>query len=169
MSLRSLQGLDFTYSSQVNLDWDYSCWLNAEWAKLRLYFQHQSDSSPIKSHYDISIGTWLTVNRIIMFVIYRISLLSWSGKAVCITGALWGETTNHWWFPSQIAINTVLWLFIWHGPEPSVEQRVELQVIWDTMMPVWCHSNVCDCTSVICHGVVITGSQHLDLKISYEL
>ena len=37
-------------------------------------------------------------------------------------------------FPSQKASNMELWCFRWSAPEQMVEQAVDMEVIWDTMV-----------------------------------
>ena len=52
-----------------------------------------------------------------------------------------GESTSVW-IPVTKASSTDLWCFLWCTHEQTVEQTMELQVIWDTMLVIWCHCYV---------------------------
>ena len=62
--------------------------------------------------------------------------------AICITGPMWGEsTTTTIGHPSQSASNAdacVPMVFA----QLTVQQTVELWVIWDVITLLWCHCNV---------------------------
>ena len=57
-----------------------------------------------------------------------------------ITGLLWVESTSHW-FPSKMSDNAKLWSFLACMPEHTVEQTVELPIIWLIMKLMWYHCN----------------------------
>ena len=64
-----------------------------------------------------------------------------NGNIFWVTGPLWGESTGYRWIPLTKATDMKLWCFLWCVPEQMVEQTLELLVIWDAMMSMWCHSN----------------------------
>ena len=69
-------------------------------------------------------------------LMHHVMITTWHGNTFWITDPLWGESTSG--FPSQRASNAELWYFLCCYPE-SVEQIVELPVIWNTMMHIWHH------------------------------
>ena len=48
-----------------------------------------------------------------------------------LVAPLWGKSNG---FPSQGVNNVELWYFLCCQPQQSVEQTVELPMIWDTMV-----------------------------------
>ena len=55
------------------------------------------------------------------------------GNIFCVTGPLLGEPTGHRWIPLTKASDLELWCFIWSAPEETVQQTIEMLVIWDTV------------------------------------
>ena len=47
-----------------------------------------------------------------------------------VTGILFA---GPWWIPHRKASDEELWCFFWSVPEPTVEQTMEMPVIWDTI------------------------------------
>ena len=58
-----------------------------------------------------------------------------------VTGPLWEESTGHRWIPLTKASDAEPWCFLWCAPQQTVEQRVELPVIWEFMISMWRHCN----------------------------
>ena len=56
-----------------------------------------------------------------------------------VTGPLWGESTGG--FPAQRLVTQNFVVFLWFAPEQTVEQSVELPVLWDAMMSMWQYCN----------------------------
>ena len=50
-----------------------------------------------------------------------------------VTGPLWGESTGHRWIPLSNASDMGLWYFFWSAPEQTIEQTIEILVIWDAI------------------------------------
>ena len=48
---------------------------------------------------------------------------------------LWGESTAHRWIPITKASDAEL-CFLWSTPEQTVEQTLEMLVIWDAIAPI---------------------------------
>ena len=78
-------------------------------------------------------------------------MTSSQGNAYCVTSPLWGESTGHWWIPLTKANRKELWCFLWCMPKETVEQTVELLVIWDAMSVMWCHCNAYSIFKFIFH------------------
>ena len=60
-------------------------------------------------------------------------MTSSNGNIFRVTGPLWGEFTGHRWIPLTKASDAELWCFLWSGPEQTVEQTIETQVIRDAI------------------------------------
>ena len=60
-------------------------------------------------------------------------MISSDGNIFWVTGPLLGESTGHRWIPLTKASYVELWCFIWSAPEETVQQRIEILVIWDTI------------------------------------
>ena len=58
-------------------------------------------------------------------------MTSSNGSIFRVIGPLWGESTGHRWIPLTKASDADLWSFLWSEPEQTVEQTVEMPVIWD--------------------------------------
>ena len=56
-----------------------------------------------------------------------------------ITGSF--DRVSYWWIHPQRACNTELCYFHWCTTEQTVEQTVEIPVIWDNIMLMWHHYN----------------------------
>ena len=67
--------------------------------------------------------TWTNVDPVMM--------TSLNGNIFRVTGPLWGESTGHRWIPLTKASDAELWCFLSSSPEQTVEQTLEIQVIWD--------------------------------------
>ena len=52
----------------------------------------------------------------------------WPWNAFCITSPLWGESTHHWWFPSQRVSNTELWCSLCCQPELEQLERLPSEI-----------------------------------------
>ena len=50
-----------------------------------------------------------------------------------VTGSLWGESTGHRWIPLTKASDVELLCFLWSAAQQTVEQAIEMPVIWDTV------------------------------------
>ena len=72
----------------------------------------------------------------------RIMKISWHGSTFCITGPLWGDSPVTHGFHSQRDSKCRAFMFSTSFAEQAVEQTVELLVIWDAMMLMWCLCNV---------------------------
>ena len=86
---------------------------------------------------------WMLVANIIVFCLMvhfasksmsYAMLTSSNGNIVRITGLLWGESIGHRWIPLMKASDVELWCFLWSVPEQTVEQTIEMPVIWDAVM-----------------------------------
>ena len=53
-----------------------------------------------------------------------------------ITGPLWGEATGDRWIPLTKASDAEFWCFLWSAPEQTFKQTIEMQVIWDVIVPI---------------------------------
>ena len=53
-----------------------------------------------------------------------------------VTGPLWGESTGHRWIPLTKASDAELWCFLWSVPEQTVEQKINIPVIWEAIAPI---------------------------------
>ena len=61
-------------------------------------------------------------------------MMTWTnGNIFHITGPLWGEFTGHRWIPLTKASNAELWCLLLSAPEQTVEQTIEMPVIWDAI------------------------------------
>ena len=58
-----------------------------------------------------------------------------------VTGILWGESTGHRWIPLTKASDAELWNFLWSVPDQTVEQTIEIPVIWDAVALIIRHCN----------------------------
>ena len=56
-----------------------------------------------------------------------------NGNTFCVTGPLWGESTDHRWIPHIKASDAELSCSLISAPEQAVKQTVEILVIWDTI------------------------------------
>ena len=63
-------------------------------------------------------------------------ITSSNGNIFRVTGPLWGESTGHRWIPLTMASDMELWYYIWAAPEQTVEQTIEMPVIWDTIASI---------------------------------
>ena len=61
----------------------------------------------------------------------RDDVIKW--KLFLVTGPLWGEFTGDRWFPLTKASDAELWCFLWSAPQQTVEQTIEMPVIWDAI------------------------------------
>ena len=79
------------------------------------------------SHYDV-----------IKLNLFRVASLSFH-----VTGPLWGKSTGYQWIPLTKAIDVELLCFLWSAPEQTVEQTIEMPVIWNTitLIMLWLNSN----------------------------
>ena len=61
----------------------------------------------------------------------------------------WGgdETTGHRWIPLTKISDAELWCFLWAAPEQTVEQTLEMPVIWDAIALIT--------TSLLWAGVIL--------------
>ena len=50
-----------------------------------------------------------------------------------VTGPLWGESADHRWIPFTKTSDVELWYFLWSAPEQTIEQIIEIPVIWDAI------------------------------------
>ena len=57
-------------------------------------------------------------------------MTSSNGNIFRVTGPLQGESTGHRRIPLTKASTAELWCFLWSAPEQTVEQTVDLPVIW---------------------------------------
>ena len=70
-------------------------------------------------------------------------MTSSSGNIFRITGLWWGESTGARWIPLGKASDAELWYIFWSAPEQTVEQTIEMPVIWDAIIDtsLWRHCN----------------------------
>ena len=61
-------------------------------------------------------------------------MMSSNGNIFHVTGPLLGEFTSHWWIPLRKASDAELWCFLWSMPEQTIEQAIEMSVIWDAIV-----------------------------------
>ena len=64
--------------------------------------------------------------------------MSWHGNTFHVTGPLWWESTSHLWTKAS---NTGLEVLFNNNLNETIEQTVELSVIWDAMTLMWHHTN----------------------------
>ena len=57
-----------------------------------------------------------------------------NGNISHVTGPLCGESTDHRWILLTRASEAELQCFNWSAPEQMVEQKIDMQVIWDAIM-----------------------------------
>ena len=57
-------------------------------------------------------------------------MTSSSGNIFRVTGPLCGKFTSHRWIPLTKASDPKLWYFLWSVPEQTVEQTIDMPVIW---------------------------------------
>ena len=83
-------------------------------------------------------------------------MTSSNGNIFLVTGPLWWESTDDRWIPITKASDAELWCFVWSAPEQTVEQTLEMQVIWYAiafiMARLWRPSGLC--FVVTCCGLV---------------
>ena len=53
-----------------------------------------------------------------------------------VTGPSWGESTGHRWIPFTKASDAAFWCFLWSAPEQTVEQAIQMPVIWDATFAI---------------------------------
>ena len=58
-----------------------------------------------------------------------------------VTGALWGESTNHRWIPLTKASDAELRYFLWSVPEQTVEQTIETPGFQTPSRSLWYYCN----------------------------
>ena len=63
-------------------------------------------------------------------------MTSSTGNISLVTGPLWGEFTGHRWIPLTKASDAELWCFLWSVPEQTVEQKINIPVIWEAIAPI---------------------------------
>ena len=51
-----------------------------------------------------------------------------------VTGPLCGEFTGYQWILHTKASDVELWCFLWSAPEPTVEQTMEMPMIWEAIV-----------------------------------
>ena len=61
--------------------------------------------------------------------LYHDGVIKW--KHFRVTGPLWGESTGPWWISPTKASDAELWCFLSSAPQQTVEQTVEMPVIWN--------------------------------------
>ena len=81
--------------------------------------------------------TWIKPKSILNVEIKQIMLYDMMtspiGNIFRVTGHLWGEFTVYQWIPPTKASDAELWCFLWSAPYQTVEQAIEMPVIWDTI------------------------------------
>ena len=60
-------------------------------------------------------------------------VMSSNGNIFRVTDPLWGESTGDRWIPLTKASEAELRCFLLSVPEQTVEQTIEMPVIWDTI------------------------------------
>ena len=60
-------------------------------------------------------------------------MTSSNGNILRLTGPLWWEFAGHRWIPLTKASDVELWCFLWSPVEQTVEQTIEIPVIWDAI------------------------------------
>ena len=75
-------------------------------------------------------------------------MMSSDGNIFRIICLLWGESTGHRWIPSQRPVTR-------NFVEQTIEQTMEMWVIWDAMMFMWRHCN---------GSAILTGKGFLEIK-----
>ena len=63
-------------------------------------------------------------------------MTSSNGNIFRVTGHLSGEFTVHRWIPHTKARDAELWCFIWSEPGRTVDQTMDMLVIWNAIVPV---------------------------------
>ena len=63
-------------------------------------------------------------------------MASSNGNIFRVTCLLWGESIDGRWIPLTKDSDAELWYYLWFAPEQTVEQTIEMQVIWDAMASI---------------------------------
>ena len=69
-------------------------------------------------------------------------MMSWHENTFPITGPLCEESTSHLWNPHHRGPVSMMWSLICCYPEQAVEPTVNVLVIWNALLLLWCHCNV---------------------------
>ena len=124
--------------SQISCLWCWCCYFS----QLMCWYNKYVNQNPVLVFFQrcCDHGRWSGVRYA------HCIMMSWPGNIFHVTGSLWLWTCG---FTSQSTSNMELWCFLWCTPEQIVE-TVEQPVIWNAMMPMWCHCNdeLCQCISV---------------------
>ena len=62
-------------------------------------------------------------------------MTSSNGNIFRVSGPLWGEFSCHPWIHLTKACDAELWCFLFSAPEQTVEQTIEMLVIWVAIAP----------------------------------
>ena len=54
-------------------------------------------------------------------------------KHFLVNDPLWGESSGHRWIPLTKTGDADIWCFLWSAPEQTVEQTIDMLVIWDAI------------------------------------
>ena len=73
------------------------------------------------------------VQQDLTFFLPTLIMTSPNGNIFCFADPLWGESTSHQWIPLTKASKAELWCFLWSALEQTIEQIIEMPVIW------YCH------------------------------
>ena len=101
------------------------------------------------NYYHIPKGNELTQYKSLQLI--KSMMTSSNGNIFHVTGLLQGGPTGHWWIPPTKARDAELWCFLWCAPEQTVEQTVNMPVLWGAMALI--------VTSLLCIWKSITGQQ----------
>ena len=63
-------------------------------------------------------------------------MASSNGNIFRVTCLLWGESIDDRWIPLTKDSDAELWYYLWFAPEQTVEQTIEMQVIWNAMASI---------------------------------
>ena len=70
---------------------------------------------------------------VLRFVVLCVMMTSSNGNIFRVTGPLWGESTGDRWIPLTKASNAELWCLRWSVPDQTVEQTIDMPMIWDAI------------------------------------
>ena len=116
--------LRFTWNGSQNCTW-FVEWCFFSWKNSLT----EQEIFPFNDY--ISESAWLRLGALSNSSHNRLlglaTMMSWSGNIFPITGPLCGDSPYK-------ASDTKLWCFLWSAPEQTVEQTIEMPVIWDAIV-----------------------------------
>ena len=93
-----------------------------------------------RNHFHIMTSSWWQATWVwcygrfvSVWMEIMIMMTSSYGNIFRVTGPLWGESTCHRWIPLTKVSEPQLWCFLSSVPEQTVEQTIEMLVIWEVI------------------------------------